>query len=487
MENKKYNNTNEFLEEVNRLSKTELRWKAYDNSTKNDVLKINEQSEYKPRIHITPLGGLLNDPNGLHEVDGTYYIYYQLSPFYPAHFAKHWGLYSTKDFINYKDDGVKISPVDTFDKQGIYSGAALVDEGKAHIYYTGNLRHESGLEENYSATTVYWDKETEEKKLLFEVDKTKYTRHFRDPVPYKKDGNKILLHAAQKRDISGTISVYESNSWTDNWKLKGDMIIDNLVDPGYMLECPTLVKIGDKELLGFLVQGSKQFPEAPTIDVAVATMGEYSVDENRFINEGIFPLDYGPDYYAPQIFNDSKGRTILIAWLGNNKTIEYLDANDNFNGALTIPRELIMDNGKLKQRLAKEIRELPRQELIELNNISNKLIEIKDSEIENENTITISNNNGHDFIIRYSKNELFVDRRNSTKMESETILMDGTKQPNWFKVDIENLNDMNIIIDHSTIEIFINDGEKTFTSRIYIEGNWNITSDRNISVTNIVV
>ncbi len=484
---KKFNNTIEYIDYIRTVAETSLKEKTFDGTNSGDILKKNVDSEFMPRFHVTPLGGLINDPNGLHEIDGTYYIYYQLSPFVSAHFSKHWGLVTTTDFINYKDEGIKLSPVDSFDKDGCYSGAAIVDEGKAKIFYTGNLKHESGLEENFSATTVYWDKETEEKKFLFEVDKNEYTRHFRDPVPYIKDDKKYLIHAAQKRNIEGTMSIYESDHWDKDWKMKGNMSIDNLYDPGYMLECPTMVKLGEKELFGFLVQGSKQFPEMPTVDVAVAAVGNWNIEENRFENNGLIPLDYGPDYYAPQMFNDSKGNTISIAWIGSGNTLEYIDANDGYNGMLTLPRSVMLVKDKLKQMPVEQIMNLDKEIINDLNGINNKKIWIEDNEVS-FNSISIENELGHSISIEYNKNEFKLDRRNSTKQEERTILKDKTTLENEFNVkfDNEGLEKILIIIDHSVIEVFMNDGEKTFTARIYLSGNWSIkTKNNTVSIYSI--
>ena len=38
-------------------------------------------TKYRPKYHISPKVGWLNDPNGLCQLNGLYHIFYQYSPF----------------------------------------------------------------------------------------------------------------------------------------------------------------------------------------------------------------------------------------------------------------------------------------------------------------------------------------------------------------------------------------------------------------------
>ena len=56
------------------------------------------QSPYRPKAHICPPCGLLNDPNGLCWYEGYYHVFYQWYPFGPSHGMKHWAHVKSKDF-----------------------------------------------------------------------------------------------------------------------------------------------------------------------------------------------------------------------------------------------------------------------------------------------------------------------------------------------------------------------------------------------------
>ncbi len=472
MKFKQYKNSMDLHNDSTDPINAKLKTKRYSGE---ELPSKNTDSEYLPKIHITPMVGLINDPNGMHQdKDGNYNIYYQLSPFFPGHYMKHWGLVKTKDWVNFEDKGIIISPDRDFDKDGVYSGAAYSEGEKDHIFYTGNLKSDDGLEENFSATSVYFDKENNEKRLLFEVDKTRYTRHFRDPAPYEQDGNKYLLHGAQLRDgLKGSISVYESNEWNGDWTLKGELEIQNLNDPGYMLECPNLINIDGKDLFLFSVQGSDEYLKYLPIDIVVYGIGKADMKELKYTNDGFTPLDYGFDYYAPQLFRDRNDRVIIVGWMGNGQNLEYMDANDGYNGCLTLPREVSIVDNKLIQYPLNEIKEYFNTS-ISLNDLSNKTFWLDINEINNEFNFTIENNEGEKIVVSYNNKNLTFDRTNTSKGETNWILKDGTEHPNVLNVEISDLNELSIIVDHSTIELYANKGEKVFSSRFYISNEWNV-------------
>ncbi len=473
----KYNSSNEFHNEVNSLRGTPIKTQKYNNENLDGVKNLD--SEYLPKYHLTSIAGLINDPNGLHQdSDGTYYIYYQSSPLYPAHFMKHWGLYTTKDFVNFENKGIVIKPDNEIDKDGVYSGAAFNDEGNVHIFYTGNIVGEDGTDATRGATTSYFNKVTGEKKLLFEVDKEHYTGHFRDPAPFVSETNKkYLLHGAQTKDMKGTLSVYESNEWDGDWKLKGNIKVENLEEPGHMLECPNMINIDGSDLLLFSVQGSNQFHNYLPIDIVVYGLGKYNEDTLEFTNNKLQPLDYGFDFYAPQLFRDNNGRVIMYGWLGNGFNLEYMDANDGYNGTLTLPRELKVVGGKLMQYPVNEINKLATSEIHEFHSIKQKQLKIDANQVE-EGWQFILQNEQNEFIeMSYNHGKFVFNRENTSKKEKEWILKNGEAHKNIISVDVEDMYDVSIFIDASTIERFSNDGEDAFTSRFYISGDWSIENE----------
>ena len=70
-----------------------------------------------------------------------------------------------------------------------------------------------------------------------------------------------------------------------------------------------------------------------------------SFDGFKFIKEKEVKLPLPKNYYAAQIFYH-KGKIIMMGWIANP---DY-DAMLPFNGLLSIPRELYLENGDLKSK-----------------------------------------------------------------------------------------------------------------------------------------
>lgn len=442
---------------------------------------IDKDSEQLPKFHLYPTSGLLNDPNGLHKDGDWYYIYYQLSPIAPYHLNKHWGLYKTKNFIEYFDEGVVIAPDEHFDKQGVFSGASINDGGDVQIFYTGNLKEPGANDLDRDATTIHYNKNNDKKTYLFSVDKDIYHGHFRDPFPFAKDGKKFMLNGAMLIGETGTISIHSSDYWNKNWDHLGNIKINNL-NECWMIECPSLLTINEKDLLMFSVMKSKQFLEQFPLDPVVYSVGNLNLVNLEFNNENIRLVDYGYDFYAPQLFNDGE-RNIMIGWLGNTFHGEYMDANVGYNGLLTIPREIEINGNKLYQRPIKEFEGLIGDE-IDTQNISdtfNLFTKIN----SNEFSIKIENEKSEYFTMNYSGNEFNLNFENSSKGEKEFITKTGSTIPANLNIKNIKIENIRLIFDTSVAEVFINDGEYTMTQRIYLDGKKTIESDIDLKLNKI--
>lgn len=87
--------------------------------------------------------GLLNDPNGLVYHNGVYHIFHQWFPLGAVHGLKYWYHYTSKDLLEYKDEGIALAPDTEYDSHGVYSGSAFDYDGKLYLMYTGNVRNEN--------------------------------------------------------------------------------------------------------------------------------------------------------------------------------------------------------------------------------------------------------------------------------------------------------------------------------------------------------
>ena len=423
-------------------------------------------NEYKLKYHLMPThGGWLNDPNGLCEYNGTYHIFYQYCKEVSGNGDKCWGHYTTKDFVHYNDLGIVLYPDTKFDKDGVYSGSCLVEDGM-HFFYTGNVKlpgnHDYIRSGRLSNTMHVYSKDGitfSEKEVV--LDNSNYpldlTNHIRDPKVFKKDDEYYMVLGARNNKDEGCILVYKSKD-LKNWKYCNR--ITSKEKFGYMWECPDLFELEEDTFLITCPQGIDRIGYLYEND---NQNGYFKINENEATDYQT--LDYGYDFYAPQSFVDEKGRRILIAWLGLPDSIPtHPTVKDGWQMCLSLPRVLKNVNHEIYQYPIQEIldSEINKQHVM----ISNETTSFKNKAshihacIENEFNIQINN-----LSFQYH-NKLFSlvfnnDQTNRTQRD----------------IEIDSIKELDIFLDTSSIEIFINKGQRVMTSRYYDEfDNLNITS-----------
>ena len=98
----------------------------------------------RPRLHIMPPSGWLNDPNGVSRVDDRYHVFYQHNPDGPTHGNVHWGHVSSADLLRWTDEPIALAPVPgSPNRGGCWSGCVVDDDGVPTAVYTAVPDHGS--------------------------------------------------------------------------------------------------------------------------------------------------------------------------------------------------------------------------------------------------------------------------------------------------------------------------------------------------------
>ncbi|WP_079477836.1 glycoside hydrolase family 32 protein [Halobacillus salinus] len=431
-----------------------------------------EADPYRLSYHLMPPVGLLNDPNGFVQWGDTYHIFYQWMPFDTGHGAKFWGHYTTKDFVHYTHEKPALTPSDWFDKNGVYSGSAIVHEGKLHLFYTGNVKDENGNRETYQCLAVSEDGIHFEKKGVVAELPGGYTAHFRDPKVWSHDNRFYMVIGAQSEDEQGKAVLFRSDDlleWTFLGPIAGSKE-NGMGSFGYMWECPDLFELDGTDVLIVSPQGL----EADGMKYANVYQSGYftgQLDYDKpYLDHGTFTeLDLGFEFYAPQTTVDDKGRRILIGWMGVPDQYEqaHPTVENEWIHCLTLPRQLTWDGKQIIQQPLEELKEMRGPVLLHssitiendqkaIRGIQGKAIELN---IDLETT-------GEQFSI-----ELFqyasLSYKDGVMTLSRPHLEDKSKTE-FRRTELRSeLKNIHMFLDHSTLEIFVNNGEEVFTSRIY--------------------
>lgn len=345
------------------------------------------------------------------------------------------------------------------------------------------------------------------------------TNHVRDPKVWEQDGALRMLLGARERDTaavntktaderhdSGAVLIYDSNdcgeSWTLHSVIRGTNALGQRDAFGYMWECPFLVQLDNQEFLSVCPQGLRESAGTEaSADAKAGANTEPSADASKrsrlsdstnlqenasskpldkwqnIWQSGYFPLpegqklinvetvstenfvlwDHGFDFYAPQTFVDDSGRTILIGWMGIIDPIYHsYPEGISFCHNLTLPRELsLSDDGVILQLPVKELdakrrecAEFDADGLVEIDQLS---ADIEISGICGDGTLTLNDA----LVLSYSKDIFtlqFIDKDTAAGRTQRSM-------------ELKQLSDLRIIVDGSTVEIYLNDGRIVFSAR----------------------
>lgn len=290
--------------------------------------------------HYRPAKGWINDPNGLVRFKGYYHIFYQHSPHFetPWHESMHWGHARTKDFVNYEELPVALFPDMAYDKDGCWSGTAIVKDGRLYLFYACIQDGRQAVGIAYSDDGIRFEKYSGNPVIAsYPSDGSP---DFRDPAVCFAEGKYWCVMASGNRERqTALLLLYESDDLL-HWNYCGIM---REWQHAKFAECPSFVKLSDK----YLLSASVCKEDSHSFSLAVG-----SFQNGRFIPEAEGVVDRGPDRYAGQLFRDDDGRVILISWIPGWNYAGYRPADI---GCMSLPCEVTYENGTLRAFPVEEV------------------------------------------------------------------------------------------------------------------------------------
>jgi beta-fructofuranosidase len=451
----------------------------YSEEYTDELKRLLKSSPYLPSYHIHPRCGLLNDPNGFGYFNGQWQLFYQAFPYGPVHGLKSWESMTSPDLVHWSHKGQALWPDTTFDQRGVYSGSALSADNGYHLFYTGNSANEKG-ERLSCQMHALMDKNgiiLKDSRPVIAGPPVGYTAHFRDPQVFIYDQEFRMLVGAQRQNLEGAILVYRSRDLR-KWDLAGEL---NFTDEkmGYMVECPNLVFVNDRPVLIFCPQGlSKNILNYKNIFPNLMLVGnEYNDETLNLTGPFLFQnFDEGFEFYAAQAINAPDGRILVVGWIGL-PDVETPTWSEGWAHCLSLVRDLsLTEDGKIYSYPVVETKILRSQShrfggtdefsCLQLPKDGYELELILPKEAKGELSLA-------GLIVKgdLTAGEITVDR--SSVAGKSAPLTDTIRTVN---TEIGSPIDMNIFIDRSVFEIFINHGEKSLTGRFFpISGQGGIT------------
>ena len=92
---------------------------------------------YRPQFHYTPTKNWMNDPNGPIFFRGRYHMFHQYNPQAAVWGNMNWAHATSPDMIRWRNGPIALSPTPAGpDRDGVFSGSAVLDRGKPTVIYT---------------------------------------------------------------------------------------------------------------------------------------------------------------------------------------------------------------------------------------------------------------------------------------------------------------------------------------------------------------
>ena len=466
-------------------------------TSSKEMIKVDATQYYKepfrPQFHFSPEKKWMNDPNGMLYYKGTYHLFYQYYPEDIVWGPMHWGHATSSDLIHWEHKKIALFP----DELGyIFSGSAVMD-----VNNTSGL----GTKENPAMIAIFtyhnmeFEKagkiNTQTQGLAYSLDQgdtwKKYNanpiinnttlKDFRDPKAFWNEKTKLWNLVL----VAGDRAQFYSSTNLLQWKLESEFGKNNGAHGG-VWECPDLFKLKvdeSKEEKWVLLVSIN--PGAPNGGSATQYfIGDFDGQTFTTSQKDTKWVDNGTDNYAGVTYNDTpNGERIFLGWMSNWNYARDTPTT-NWRSAMTLPRTLSLSkiNGdyvlqnkpvtqfgkQLTTEFSKEKIEIKKgsEKILNYSNFNQSQIQFKS---ENKNLkLVLSNKVNDSLVLNYDaqKQHFSIDRRHSGKVNFEKSFgekIHTTPTPNLITKNI----DFQIILDWSSIEIFLNGGVYSFTEQIF--------------------
>lgn len=433
----------------------------------------------RPRFHGMPAAGWTNECHGMYYADGRYHLFFQKNADGPYMARLHWGHISSENLYDWREERIALAPGDWYDIKGCWSGCVFSDEeitgGKPNILYTAvdyakaTIAQAAPVDESLEI----WSKSAS--NPIINGRPTGLSDDFRDPYFFRKDNDAYIIVGSSKGGV-GTTTLHKYNPTTGRWSNDGDLFFSgtSASREGTFWEMPNITPMPDGRWL-FTVT-----PLGTSQGVRTLYWTGGISDEGKFV----------PDSYssAPRLLemNSREGFGLLspTVYRQGDKTIALGIVPDKLPSAsnwklgwahcYSLPREwTLADDGTLIQRPFEGLSGLrtdvsfSRQEFTLEGSLG--LGDVKGRELELQGIFEVGTDafgfnifsNGSDAaVISYNpaSGEIIADFSNLSRLQNDNGVYDGIyrcplpQRP----AQGEQLK-LNIFVDHSILDIFVND------------------------------
>ncbi len=480
-----------FLSSLALLSCGDKSSKAVDETSASIVDSVFKET-YRPQFHYSPPEMWMNDPNGLVYNKGVYHLFYQYYPNDIVWGPIHWGHAVSQDLVFWEHKPIALYP----DENGyIFSGSAVLDNDNTSGFGTSSraplvavftyhdINGERAGTDTFQTQGIAYSLDNGETWTKYEgnpVIGNDGIKDFRDPKVFWHEESQNWIMVL----VAGDHAKFYSSKDLKEWSYLSDFGEEQGAHGG-VWECPDLFPMIVEET------GEEKWVLIISINPDAPNGGsgtQYfigSFDGTKFWskqNDARW-LDWGRDNYAGVTYNNvPNGDRILIGWMSN---WDYArdTPTEKWRSAMTVPRKLSLR----KVGNSYDLFNYPLDNFgtVFKSEFSENLVvgaqkthyftfdhfnesEIRFNSALRDFNLHFKNEVGDSLMLSLDrqKKEFILDRRQSGKVDfHEKFAPDVQRMP---VPDLpEDPFEIRILIDWSSIEVFINEGQYVMTSQIF--------------------
>ncbi len=444
----------------------------------NNLLKANSyisnnkhktNSQYRPKYHMSPSVGWMNDPNGLIYFGGKYHLYYQCYPYDSVNGVMHWGHFVSDDLYTFRDLGVAIAPEE--EGENIFSGGAVEKDGMLYALYTLHYEHNGIKTENIHCAVSAGGSNFKRLGCVFDnetLPENLSRTDFRDPCPVKLNGKYYVFIGGKDVNLNRGVIIVLGGSPE---RLEYKFTIGPFYELGDMGECPSYCRVDGKDVIIASGCNVKQRGNSfKNVNSSVFIVGEIDFDGGRMKVDFIREIDKGDTFYAPQ-FISGAGAPVMVGWLEMwGKRYPTHEWGHGWSGAFSVPRTLTYRDGEIYQSPAVGLEKY--------------LTPAQTDKLQNCARIT-ARFNGNGAIEIHAKNGsvrigcdggIFLDTQSANNLNGCVRRTDGEYAS----------CEVCVLLDVSCIEVFVDGGKEVISGRIYLDGEYKLKLFGNVQTESIM-
>ena len=453
----------------------------------NESLKNSKKIQWYPAFHLASNGNSMKEPSGFVYFQGQYHLFFEDSIDNNDPKKMQWGHSVSPDMLNWRYLNAALKPSTEYDKDGINSGSAIVDQDMLYLLYTGReVKKVNEKTEIHETQNLAMSKDGKNFGKSANNPVIKMAPHysyldfssstFSDPFVWKQSDRYYALVGSQyEKTKDGAVLLFKSKDLR-NWVFINVTAVGRNGEMGQVWESPNFVHIGQDDVLMISPKGIK--PQGKAFlnkNQSGWFVGKLDYDTGKFKQKGAFGLfDKGFDFYAPSVIKTPDNRVVMIGMLGMEGS-SLPEKSEGWTGMMSIPREMKIVNNRVVTTPVSEIKSLRDSGVIyknqtlngdrDFSNIKGDVYELNvDADLTNAKTFSIHlrSSASQETVLSYDKDTKVL-KLNRDKSGS------GLKGEREAHLNLENNNllKLRIFVDKSSIEIFANDGQVVMSSRIY--------------------